>query len=696
MFPDNKDAPGECQLSSSDAGQCSEAGPPSETLHYSHDVQPMSSGALPPGAPKVPGSLSSEAILHDLRFEHYEILRREDGSPWELGRGAMGATYKAFDTRLQYVVALKSVHASLLRQHAVMRERFLREARVTARLRHPNIASVFHLGERADGQCFYAMEFIEGETLAERVRRLGPVPPALALEIAIQATRGLIAAAQADLVHRDLKPANLMLMSTGPNEGRGGARDAGGFAEDSTFSEGGTGGGGVLVKIIDFGLARVITADDGEPLTVVGGFVGTPQYASPEQLSGDEQPLDARSDIYSLGSTLWYALCGKQPFTGGSLEEIYRKQIRRAPPVAELEKAGVPEPLIAVLEAMLAADPDERPSSPYALAELLQRCRQEMPVSPGRDGPTRVPAGRTLVRRRAPNLFFRLAGICALLLLAGLVGVTAWSIHEGHLHFAVDNVPSPAPVAPPANGIPEKSVAVLPFDNLSDDKENAFFADGIQDDLLTSLAKISELRVISRTSVLTYRDRAKRGSLREIGQALGVANVIEGSVRRAGNHVRVTVQLIDARDDHHLWAETYDRELNDVLTLQSELAQEIATTLRATLSPAERARVEVKPTSNAEAYVLFLRAREYENEPDFLLASLQKAEDLFAQAIALDPNFALAYARMSRTCSQIAFNYEPTAERRARRGPPPRRRSSCNPTLVRRTSRSVTVIIGRS
>ena len=204
-----------------------------------------------------------------------------------------------------------------------------------------------------------------------------------------------------------------------------------------------------------------------------------------------------------------------------------------------------------------------------------------------------------------------------------------------------------------------KSIAVLPFANMSEEKENAFFADGIQDDILTSLAKISDLKVISRTSVMTYRGAGVR-NLREIGAALGVAHILEGSVRRAGNRVKVTVQLIDTRDDRHIWAESFDRTISDALTLQGELATEIAAALRATLSPEEKARVERKPTENPDAYVLYLRARQLEIHPDTLLQDFKAAVQLYREAIQLDPAFALAHARLSATLARIYHFYEPT------------------------------------
>jgi TolB-like protein/Flp pilus assembly protein TadD len=211
----------------------------------------------------------------------------------------------------------------------------------------------------------------------------------------------------------------------------------------------------------------------------------------------------------------------------------------------------------------------------------------------------------------------------------------------------------------PKSSSGEKSIAVLPFENMSEEKENAFFADGIQDDILTSLAKIRDLKVISRTSVMGYRGAGVR-NLREIGSALGVAHILEGSVRRAGNRVKVTVQLIDTRDDRHIWAESYDRTMSDALTLQGELATEIASALRATLSPEEKARVERKHTENADAYVLYLRARQLEINPDTLLQDFKAAVQLYGEAIKLDPSFALAHARLSATAARVYHFYEPT------------------------------------
>src|SRR6476660_5173283 len=306
---------------------------------------------------------SEEETVHDstpgaveggVRFGVYEIDRREDGSLYELGRGAMGVTYRATDTSIQRKVALKIIKTEIAERSADARERFMREARAAASLRHENIATVYQFGMSLEtGQYFYAMELIEGETLEERVRRAGPLDARITIEIAQQVTSALAAAEKHGLVHRDLKPANLMLFSpddeTGNNEK-------------------------LLVKIIDFGLAKAIhTATDPISLTH-DRFVGTPVFASPEQF--EHSALDVRSDIYSLGETLWFALTGKTPFAGRSIDEIHRAQKSNVLPLEQLKAAHVPFVLRSLLESMLAFEPASRPGT-HELAARLFRCSEK-------------------------------------------------------------------------------------------------------------------------------------------------------------------------------------------------------------------------------------------------------------------------------------------------------------------------------
>jgi len=534
------------------------------------------------------------------RYQHYEVKVREDGmTPWELGRGAMGITYRALDLNLGAPVALKVISARYSNQRDA-RDRFRREARAAAQLRHPNVASVFHFGETAGGQCFYAMELVEGETLESRVRREGPLGAEISLEITTQVAHALLAAEKHGLVHRDLKPSNLMLV---PNDS-GNERAPG-------------------VKVIDFGLAKAV-ADAGEtPEPLQTGFAGTPGFASPEQSQADGRVLDTRSDIYSLGATLWYALTGKGPPPGNS------------PPTERLVERRVPRVMIRLLRRLLATDPAERPQTARAFLTELELCQAAMEAAPRR---------RQGLRRVALGLG---------LFVIGGVGLTS---------YLLQRQPPAAPT------FPEKSIAVLPLENLSEDKNNAFFADGIQGDVLTSLTKISDLKVISRTSVMQYRGGNTARNLREIARTLGVAHVLEGGVRRIDNRVVVNVQLIDARTDRPIWAERYDRTIADSLGLQGELATEIAMVLKAKLAPEEKASLATRPTSNPEAYVAYLRALDFEENADVPSSEYYPTLDrLYGQAIALDPTFALAHARASITFSnQFWQKRDPAQKARAR------------------------------
>src|SRR5215467_4876642 len=358
---------------------------------------------------------SEEETVHDstldaleggLRFGVYEIDCREDGRLYELGRGAMGVTYRATDATLQRKVALKIIKSDIAEKSADARERFMREARAAAALRHENIATVYQFGMSLEtGQYFYAMELIEGETLDERVRRAGPLDARTTIQIAQQVTSALAAAEKHGLVHRDLKPANLMLVS--PD------------GETSKNKK-------LLVKIIDFGLAKAIhTATDPKSLTH-DKFVGTPAFASPEQF--EHSALDVRSDIYSLGETLWFALTGKTPFSGRTVEEIHRAQKSNVLPIEQLKAARVPSRLRSLLESMLAFEPASRPGT-GELAARLKRCSPEI---------------RSVRRTRA-------ALLVATVVVLGLAARFAF--------------PPPGIQNPPLNPAPEKSIAVLPFEN---------------------------------------------------------------------------------------------------------------------------------------------------------------------------------------------------------------------------------------
>ncbi len=556
------------------------------------------------------GDDGSEGVAEPIREEWPEqlgpftLVRREDGSVWELGRGAMGVTLRARDESLQRAVALKITHpepAAIPRsESAAARERFLREARVAASLRHPHVATVFHFGVREEtGQCFYAMELVEGETLEERLRRTGPLDARTVVAIAAQVADALVAAEARGLVHRDLKPANLMLVTPSPSD---------------ASSE-------LTVKVIDFGLAKAFAEKpDGRTLTHHGGFVGTPAFASPEQFA--ERPVDARSDVFSLGVTLWYLLTARLPFAGTSVAEIGASQRAGGLPLGQLRAARVPARLVTLLTAMLALTPAARPSA-GDLTMRLARLRVAL---------------ENRRRRTARQLVL---GFGALAMLA------AAAFHVFRADRPASGADKGSPTAVTAVETDRKSVAVLPFANDGDSRADAYFARGIQDELLLNLAKISELKVIARSSVLPYGKRPL--DVHAIGSALGVATVLDGSVQRLDDgRMRVQAHLLDTATGREIWSESFDRETADAFAFQSDLAFHIARALLTQLTPADAARLRRRPTESGAAYLLFIQANDLFGGYEKLADDLKKAEALYEQAIALDPTFALAFARLSQ------------------------------------------------
>src|SRR5213594_4453995 len=520
-----------------------------------------------------------------LRYAHFEAEIGADGFPVELGAGAMAVTYRARDTVLNSAVALKVIDRSVA-QNPGARTRFLREARAAANIHHPNVARVTYYGEQ-DGECFYAMELVEGETLEDRVRRDGPLPLAVALKIIEQATLALAAAEVCGVVHRDIKPSNLMLES-----------DASGT---------------LTVKLIDYGVAKVM-GPQADPFAeqTQAGFIGTPAFASPEQFaSAGQSRIDTRSDIYSLGVTLWYLLTGRTPFVGRTMEEIRVTQTSELP-LEQLKGLHLPGQVVALLKSMLAPDPKDRPQTARELLSAVHRCYERF-----------KPEARS--RRRTGVL----AG-AALTLAIAAVALGTW-LYQRTRSFA--------PM--------ERSIAVLPFENLSSDKENAYFAEGIQDEILTRLSKIADLKVISRTSTQNYKSAPK--NLPEIAKQLGVAHVLEGSVQKNADAVRVNVQLIKAANDSHLWSDTLDRKLTDIFLVESEVSKTIAEQLRAKLTGQEEQIIAAKPTDNPEAYDAYLRGLAYSLKTSFTPANALGAQKYLKEAVRLDPKFALAWALLSFT-----------------------------------------------
>src|SRR5437762_9619476 len=523
-----------------------------------------------------------------LRYAHFEVEVGADGFPVELGAGAMAITYRARDTVLNSEVALKVIDRKVA-QNPGARSRFLREARAAANIHHPNVAQVTYHGEQ-EGECFYVMELVEGETLEARVRRDGPMPLALALEVTEQAARALAVAEVCGVVHRDIKPSNLML--------------------ESDASE------ALTVKVIDYGVAKVMgpQAEPGAEQTQAG-FIGTPAFASPEQFAAAGQSrIDTRSDIYSLGVTLWYLLCGRTPFVGRTMEEIRARQTSELP-LEQLRGLHLPGQVITLLKSMLAPDPKDRPQGARELLSAVHHCYTRF-----------NPEARSRRRRVA------LAGAALTLVIAALA-LGAW-LYQRTRSFT--------PM--------ERSIAVLPFENLSSDKENAYFVEGIQDEILTRLSKIADLKVISRTSTQHYKSAPE--NLREIARQLGVAQILEGSVQRSGDAVRVNVQLINAATDSHVWADTFDRKLTDIFSVESDVAKAVADQLRAKLTGHEEQEIAAKPTDNPEAYDAYLRGLAYTLKTVPSTANALGAQKHLREAVLLDPKFALSWSLLSMVNSR--------------------------------------------
>ncbi len=519
----------------------------------------------------------------------------------------MGEVYRARDSKLKREVAIKVLPQSLAADADAL-ARFEREALAVAALSHPNILAIFDFGTH-EGTAYAVTELLEGETLRGKLDA-GPIPQKQAVDYALQVAKGLSAAHEKGVVHRDLKPENLFVTRDGH------------------------------LKILDFGLAKRVeavtpgketSAPTGSGHTEPGTVMGTAGYMSPEQVKG--LPVDYRSDIFSFGAILYELLSGKKAFKRDTSAEAMAAIMRDEPP--ELSESGrnISSALDRVGRHCLEKDPERRFHSAHDLAFDLEALSDVSAPASG----ARTIRPKPAWRRRTALGF---GGVVAAGLLV-LVAVLLWRTRGGKSG------------APSASAPDRKSVAVLPFQNLSPDPENAFFADGMTEDILTQLSKIRDLKVISRSSVMRYKGTQK--PIQTIAAELGVGAVLEGSVRRAGSRVRIVGQLIDARTDEHLWAETYDRELKDVFAIQSEVAQQIAAALRATLSPAEKKRIEQNPTRNLAAYDQYLKGRELYYR--YRKADNESALGLFQKALELDPGFALAYAGLGDAYAQRALRF---------------------------------------
>ena len=524
-----------------------------------------------------------------------------------LGRGGMGVVWLARDEELEREVALKFLPDLMIQDRAVF-EQLKRETKRSLELTHPHIVRIYDFIHDQRSGCI-SMEYVDGETLSSlRCERPHQVFEPFELSAwTTQICEALdYAHNRARIIHRDLKPANLMVNRRGE------------------------------VKISDFGIARSLS-DSVSMLTREQGRSGTLVYMSPQQLAGERgSHLD---DIYSLGASLYELLTSKPPFYSGNIDRQIHERL--APLMTErrkefnIEPALLPPAWEETVAACLAKDAARRPQSATEVAQRLQLSAPQARAVTAL--PTRRPDKRTLA----------IAGITLLLVaLAGFYfGITK---RQGATPAASSKSAAPATAA-----ISEKSIAVLPFENLSKDEENAFFAGGVQDEILSDLAKIADLKVISRTSVMKYKTGPER-NLREIAKTLGVSHVVEGSVQRAGERVRVNVQLIDAHNDAHVWAEHYDRDFADIFAIQSEIAERIADQLRAKLSAAEKTAIAERPTADLVAYALYTKAKEITKEIaayhwEGAEKPLNQKVELLEKATQRDPNFALAYCALAKT-----------------------------------------------
>src|SRR6059058_1519937 len=505
-----------------------------------------------------------------------------------VGRGGQGVVFRARQKSLNRIVALKVISLGQWASTAHLK-RFRLEAEAAARLEHPGIVPIHEVGER-EGSCYFSMKFVEGDQLDEVVRR-EPMPVRRAAELIAKVARTVHYAHEHHILHRDIKPGNILLDQKGEPH------------------------------LTDFGLARLVETESTVTRTME--VLGTPSYMAPEQAVGNNAAICSATDVYGLGAVLYQLLTGHPPFAGGTSYETIKLLLDTEPRDLRLWNPKIDRDLSTICVKCLEKDPQRRYPSALALAEDLERWLKHEPIRARRSGV--FTRGRKWVQRNPTSALLAAA-------LVAFAAAVEWNIWKSEL----------------VRGPVTTGIAVLPFDNLNEQKENTSFADGVQDDILTKLAKIADLKVISRNSVMEYRGKR---NVRQIGDTLRVSHVLEGSARRSGDRIHLNAQLIDTRTDTHVWAEEYDRDLNDLFAIQSEIAQKVAERLHAKLSASEKASVEEKPTQDLVAYDFYVRAAsliynaQLPSQANFV--NLSDAVDLLNKAVARDPNFFLAYCQLA-------------------------------------------------
>src|SRR5438128_4127562 len=544
------------------------------------------------------GSLANEIVAGIDDPGHPADMRMDFGDYElleEIGRGGQGVVYRARQKSLNRTVALKVIGLGQWATQAHLK-RFRLEAEAAASLDHPCIVPIYEIGER-ESSCYFSMKLVEGGQLDEVVRR-EPMPIRRAAEVIAKLARTVHYAHEHGILHRDIKPGNVLLDRNGEPH------------------------------LTDFGLARLVETESTVTRTME--VLGTPSYMAPEQAVGNTDRTQRASHVYALGPVFPQSLTRHPPFAGGTTFETVQLVLDTEPRQPRLWNPKIDRDLATICLKCLEKDPQRRYSSALALAEDLEHWLKHEPIRAKPSG--FFTHGRKWMWRNRTTAVLA----ASLIALASAIGVMIWK--------------SEFVRRPITTGI-----AVLPLENLSNDKEDASFADGVQDDVLTKLAKIADLKVISRTSLMQYRGER---NTRQIGNALRVSHVLEGSVRKTGTRLHMNAQLIDTRSDTHIWAEQYDGDLNEVFAIQSDIAQKVAEHLKVNLSLLEKKAINQKPPRDVLAYESYIRAKDAVEsyvDRDDQRRSLIEAIDLLNDATGRDPGFALAYCYCARAHALIYF-----------------------------------------